>query len=112
MIKKIVSVTLFVTATLFSFGQEGITPKQLIELNRVSALGMTEDNSQVVYQVSKVDVANNTRSSKYYMILADGGRPMEIKDPANHLIDRLISPDGSKRLYDAEVKIERSKKSQ
>ena len=105
MIKKIVSVTLFVTATLFSFGQEGITPKQLIELNRVSALGMTEDNSQVVYQVSKVDVANNTRSSKYYMIHADGGRPMEIKDPANHLIDRLISPDGSKRLYDAEVKL-------
>ncbi len=105
MIKKIVSITLFMTLTLVSISQQGITPTQLIELSRVSAMGMTEDNSQVVYRVSKVDVASNSRSSKMFIVDVDGGRPMEIKDAENYLIDDLISPDGSKRLYHTDVKL-------
>ncbi|MFT5860661.1 MAG: dipeptidyl aminopeptidase/acylaminoacyl peptidase [Flavobacteriaceae bacterium] len=105
MIIKSISITLFVTSAFVSFSQPGITPKQLIELNRVSPMGLTDDFTQVVYSVSKVDVAGNSRSSKVFIVNVDGGRPMEVKDATTYLPDTKISPDGRYRLYDAEVKL-------
>lgn len=107
MIKKIASSALLIASTFVGFSQEGITPQQLIELNRVSPMGLTEDFSQVVYKVSKVDIAKNESTSKMYVVGIDGGRPMEIKDASKYLKDDRISPDGIRRIRAVDIKLKK-----
>jgi dipeptidyl aminopeptidase/acylaminoacyl peptidase len=41
-----------------------MTPEQLIELNRVSAVGLSNDGQRVIYKTSTFDLKTNERSSK------------------------------------------------
>lgn len=106
MIKFISSAFLLLTA-FAGISQTGITPQQLIELNRVSPMGVSKDGSKVVYAVSKVDVASNSRSKKFFTIGFDGGRPMEITDPSEYLTDDNISPDGRYKITVQDVKLKK-----
>ena len=106
MIKYISSAILILTAFV-GISQTGITPQQLIELNRVSPMGISMDGSKVVYAVSKVDVATNSKSKKFYTIGIDGGRPTEIKEPAEFLTDSDISPDGRYIINVRDVKLKK-----
>ena len=106
MIKYISSAILLLTAFV-GFSQTGITPQQLIELNRVSAMGISKDGSKVVYAVSKVDVATNKKTKEYYTIGIDGGRPFQIKDPSEYLDDHDVSPDGRYKITVQDVKLKK-----
>ena len=103
--RKIAATFFIVFITVLSFAQRGISPQQLIELNRVYPLGLTEDKRQVVYQVSKVDVATNSKSKKYLIVGIDGGRPMEVKDVSGYIQDKHISPTGQHKIVTHDVKI-------
>ena len=87
------------------FAQKVMTPEQLITLNRVSAVGLTEDMKSVVYSVSKADIQANKRSSKIYVIPLKGGKAKLIKDYDHLINDRLISPDGKYKILTKDVKI-------
>lgn len=106
MIKYISSAFLLLTAFV-GISQTGITPQELIELNRVSPMGISKDGSKVVYAVSKVNVASNSKSKKYFTIGIDGGRPVQIKDPAVFLNDDDISPDGRYKITVQDVKLKK-----
>ena len=45
-----------------------MTPEQLIELNRVSAVGLSHDGKQVLYKSSTFDLTTNERSSKIFSV--------------------------------------------
>jgi dipeptidyl aminopeptidase/acylaminoacyl peptidase len=87
--------------------QENLSPKQLLELNRVSAVGLTNDKTAVVYRSSKYDVADNSKSTKYYLQPIKGGDKTAISDYSNLIGDKNISPDGKYKLSAENVKIER-----
>ncbi|MDG1332062.1 MAG: S9 family peptidase [Crocinitomicaceae bacterium] len=106
MIKYISSTILLLTAFV-GVSQTGITPQQLIELNRVAPMGISKDGDKVVYAVSKVDVATNSRSKKFYTIGIDGGRPVEIKEPSEFLTDKDISPNGRYKITVQDVKLKK-----
>ncbi|MEO0339625.1 MAG: hypothetical protein AAF242_10470, partial [Bacteroidota bacterium] len=53
---------------LLTFGisqSKVMTPEQLIEMNRVSAVGLSSDGQQVIYRTSTFDLKTNERSSKF-----------------------------------------------
>ncbi len=104
---KFISSTILLLTAFVGISQTGITPLQLIELNRVSPMGVSKDGSKIVYAISKVDVATNTKSKKFYTIGFDGGRPMEIKDPSEYLVDDDVSPDGRYKINVQEVKLKK-----
>lgn len=85
--------------------QENLSPKQLLELNRVAAMGLTKDLNSVVYRVTQYDVLNNAKNSKLYVQALKGGEKTEIKDAAELLKDKHISPDGKYKIAVQEVKI-------
>lgn len=95
--------TFFITPIAFS--QEYMTPQKLIELNRVSPLGITEDQSKIVYAVSKVDVQANKKNTNYFTMALDGSDVREISDPSTLLKNKNISPKGTHKIYAEEVKI-------
>ena len=102
--KKHLALLSFVLLCGVSFGQNYMTPQKLIELNRVSGMGITKDG-KVVYAVSKVDVASNKRSTKFYTMSLDGSQVEEVKSTDGLLADKNVSPDGAHKITIEDVKI-------
>ena len=61
-----------------AMAQKNLSPQQLLELNRVSAVGLTKDKKSVVYRVSQYDVYANKKTTKYYLQGLKGGAKKEI----------------------------------
>lgn len=87
------------------FSQEYMTPKKLIELNRVSPLGISKKDNKIVYALSKVDLASNKKMTRFYFMNMDGSEITEVTDPNILLGDRNMSPNGDYKIYTEEVKI-------
>jgi len=85
--------------------QNVLTPQALIEMNRVSAIGVSKDMKQVVYRVSKVDVASNKRTSQTFVIPIEGGEAQKTEDYSKLVSDDKISTDGKFRLVTEDVKM-------
>ena len=78
--KKILILTLCCYFTTIGFSQSKVmTPEQLIELNRVSAVGLTNDGKQVIFKTSAFDLTTNERSRKTYSVDVDGKNLKTIK---------------------------------
>lgn len=102
--KKFVAILLLAISSNV-IGQSVMTPEKLIELNRVSGIGLNEDNSRLIYAVSKVDIAINNKTTNYFSVALDGSdkKIIEATELPNH--PKEISPDGKHRIVIKEVKI-------
>ena len=90
------------------YGQSKVmTPEQLIELNRVSAVGLTKDGTQVIYRTSTFDLSTNERNRKLYSVSVDGGNPKVINEVGSLVTDKNVSPDGKWKLVSKDVKIQK-----
>ncbi len=85
--------------------QNVMTPEQLIELNRVSAVGLTDDLQNVVYTVSKVNLQENKKSKKIFILPISGGEAKRIKDYSKLITNRLVSPNGKHEIFTKDVKL-------
>ena len=99
---------LFTTLTMMSLSaisQNVMTPELLWKLGRVSVLGISTDNKNIVFRVSTPSVEDNKSNSKAYTIPVNGGPAVEIIDYKTLLIDKNISPDRKYIAYNEEVKL-------
>ena len=103
--KKIVVLLSAVLLCGSSFGQNYMTPKKLIECNRVSGIGLANENSTIVYAVSKVDISSNKKATKYYTMNLDGSEVKEVSSTDGLIADKHISPDGKHKIVIKEMKI-------
>jgi len=93
--------------TIGSSQSKVMTPEQLIELNRVSAVGLIEDGKQVIYRTSTFDLKTNERTSQIHSVSVNGGKSKSLKEVGNLVADKNISPDGMWKLVSREVKLEK-----
>lgn len=100
-------ILLFSTMFYVAISQENLSPKQLLELNRVSAVGLTKNLESVVYRVSQYDVMANKKTTKYYLKPLDGREKKEIEDYSEIVADKHVSPDGRNKIVIKNVKINR-----
>lgn len=104
-IKLIISSVLLLTFDPTAMSQNLLTPKALIEMNRISAMGLTRDLKHVIYRVSKVDVDANSKTSEVFVIPIDGGEAKKVEDHAALLTNDNLSPDGQYRIVAEDVKL-------
>src|SRR4051812_38104905 len=104
--KKVLFTTL-IMMSLNAIGQNVMSPELLWKLGRVSALGLSKDEKNVVFKVSTPSVEENKSSSKFYTIPVNGGNATEVKDTKDILKDKNISPDGKFLVYNEEVKLDK-----
>ncbi len=102
---KIVFSFLFSLIVQGLFAQDVMTPEMLIQLNKVSAKGLTKDGSHLIYSVSKYNIVSNSKSSTIYKIPVNGGDAVVIDDYAPLIKNTSISPDGNFKISIAEVKL-------
>lgn len=103
--KKIFFCLAFTAFVLNVNSQNNMTPELLWKLGRVSAVGITKDNSGVVFAVSTPDVQQNKSSRKLYYISLKGGIPRQIADSENLVANDRQSPDGKYSLSSEDVKL-------
>jgi len=84
-----------------------MTPEQLIELNRVSAVGLSNDGKQVIYKTSAFDLKTNERSRKTFSVSVNGGEVKSLDKVGKQVNDKNVSPDGKWKLVTKDVKIQK-----
>lgn len=107
--KKILTFFLcnIITITLAFSQTKVMSPEQLIELNRVSAVGLSNDGKQVIYKTSTFDLKTNKRSSKIFSVPVKGGEVQSLSEVGELVNDKNLSPDGKLKLVAREVKIQK-----
>lgn len=104
--KRLVFLLLLSAACVInSVGQSIFGPEQLLQLGRVSALGISKDGKELIYRVSTPSVENDNFSAKFYAVALSGGAAREIIQYKNLLNDKNISPDGKYLIYHEKVKV-------
>jgi dipeptidyl aminopeptidase/acylaminoacyl peptidase len=100
--RKLTLIALSIVSSIMT-AQEVMTPELLLQLGRVSAIGISKDGKNLIYRVSTPDMAENKMNSKVYSISLDGKNLTEIQEYKNLVSDKNISPDGKYVLYHEEV---------
>ncbi|MDE1193238.1 MAG: prolyl oligopeptidase family serine peptidase [Arachidicoccus sp.] len=85
--------------------QQNLTPEKLLQLGRVSALGISKDNKLLIYKVSVPNIQENKMDSKFYSLPLAGGTAVEVDNKDVLLNNNRISPDGKYILSSEEVKL-------
>lgn len=106
MLRTILSVSLGVALSVGAYANEVMTPEKLWQLKRVSALGLNKEKTHVIYKVTTPSVEKNDFSSKVYQVSLKGGESQLLEAYQGVVIDKSISPDGSKKLFHEKVQLE------
>ena len=104
--KKLLILTL-ITMSINAVAQNIMSPELLWKLGRLTSLGISKDEKNIIYKVSTPSVEENKSNSKYYSIPVNGGTATEITDYKSLLSDKNVSPDGKFTVYNEEVKIDK-----
>lgn len=98
---------IFWAMTFTALAQEVMTPELLWRLGRVSPLGITRDESALIYRVATPEISTNANRVKTFRVSLPGGVTEEITKLDGLLNDKHVSPDGKYRISANEVKIEK-----
>jgi dipeptidyl aminopeptidase/acylaminoacyl peptidase len=104
--KKLLILTL-ITMSINAVAQNVMSPELLWKLGRLTSLGISKDEKNIIYKVSTPSVEENKSNSKYYSVPVNGGIATEITDYKSLLSDKNVSPDGKFTVYNEEVKIDK-----
>ena len=104
--KKLLILTL-ITMSINAVAQNIMSPELLWKLGRLTSLGISKDEKNIIFKVSTPSVEENKSNSKYYSISVNGGIATEIDDYKSLLSDKNVSPDGKFTVYNEEVKIDK-----
>lgn len=85
--------------------QNNLTPEKLWQIGRVSALGLNNDKTAVIYSVGIPDIQSNKIIRKKYKLALTGGDAVEITETGSLLSNDRISPNGKYMISSDEVKI-------
>ena len=105
--KKLLILTLITMSVNGVVAQNLMSPELLWKLGRISPLGISKDEKNIIYKVSSPSVEENKSNSKYYSVPVNGGNAVEISDYKSLLSDKNVSPDGKYTVYNEEVKIDK-----
>lgn len=90
--KKIVFLTL--AFCLNGLAQEPLSIEKLWQLKRLSPIGLTTDNKEVIYSVTTPNVANNNFEKRYFQTSLQTQQTTEISSDAVKKFTQKISVDG------------------
>ncbi|GJM30449.1 MAG: peptidase S9 [Cyclobacteriaceae bacterium] len=105
---KIIPLILLLIIPFVGNTQDRMSPGLLWSLNRVSAIGLTDDNSRALFSVTRYDTIENTKSTLNYMIPVKGGAAVLIEDYKHLITNADLSPDGKFLLSTKAVKVKKT----
>lgn len=104
-IMKNIYLFLLFSGLCFTATSQVMTPEKLWELQRVSAVGLTEDGTKVIFTTRTYDVQENKSSSKTFVIPVKGGDPVQVSSYDSIYRDKHLSPSGKYKVIPKEVEV-------
>ena len=104
--RTLLSIGLGLTLSAGASAKDVMTPEKLWQVKRVSGLGLSKDQTHVIYKVTQPSVEGNDFSSKVYQVPVSGGVPQLLEAYQGVLFDDSLSPDGKKKLFHEPVAVE------
>lgn len=98
---------IFSLVSMSSNAQEVLTPEKLWQLGRVNPIGITKDGKNLIFKVGVPNIQENKIVSTTYSIPVSGGKAVQIVTAEGLVADKNISKDGTKKLLDKAVKVEK-----
>ncbi|MDX1602399.1 MAG: S9 family peptidase [Salinimicrobium sediminis] len=92
-------------AGVYSVSAQTLTPEKLWELERVSAVGLSDDGQKVIFTTRSYDLESNSGSSKTFVIPVRGGAAVEIKSADSLIKDAKISASGKWKILPKDVEV-------
>lgn len=92
-------------AGVYSVSAQTLTPEKLWELERVSAVGLSDDGQKVIFTTRSYDLESNSGSSKTFVIPVSGGAAVEIKSADSLIKDAKISASGKWKILPKDVEV-------
>lgn len=104
--KKTIAVFASLGLSFTMLSQNVMTAEKLVELGKLSALGISKDGKNIVYAVKHYSVKDDKAATRFYTMPIAGGAETKIDDPNALLGNNRISPDGKRSIsaYDVKVK--------
>lgn len=102
--KTVISFLLSFTFIAMS-AQEVMTPEKLLQLNKVSGIGLTKDGNNLIYSITGYSLETNSKSKTTYQMPIAGGDAQVITDYKALIADNSVSPDGKYKILTSEVKL-------
>ncbi|MCY2687189.1 S9 family peptidase [Salinimicrobium sp. TH3] len=96
----------FLFSCYFSATAQVMTPEKLWALERVSAVGLTNDAEKVIFRTRSYSIDENSGSSKTFVIPVKGGEPEMVRNIDSIYSDGKVSPSGTWRILPKEVEVE------
>ena len=104
--KKIAFTLVFTLVSIMTMAQKtNMTPERLIQLGRVSGKGISTNNNQVIFGVSKYSFTTQKKSNTQYSVDINGGEVKKITKKEMHLNDKSISPNGKFKIVVKDEKL-------
>lgn len=104
---KITLSFLFSFAFLLMSAQDVMTPEMLLQINKVSGIGLSNDGNNLIYSISDYTLETSSKSKTTYQIPITGGDAQVITDYKSVITDKSISPDGKYKILTEEVKLKK-----
>ena len=104
--KKITFTLVFTLISIMTMAQKtNMTPERLIQLGRVSGKGISTNNNQVIFGVSKYSFTTQKKTNTQYSVDINGGEVKKITKKEMHLNDKSISPNGKFKIVVKDEKL-------
>lgn len=93
--------------TTTAMGQKVMTPELLWQVKKVSPIGVTKDQKNLIYKVTSTNVKTQEDTSKTFMISLAGGKAAEITDYKTLLADESLNKDQKYKAETEKVKLQK-----
>ena len=103
--KKLIIAVAVCVFTMSATAQKVMTPEMLLQLGKVSPMGITKDGKSIIYSVKTYNIADNKSTTKKYIIPIVGGNATSIENTDALLPNNRISPDGKHSISSNDIKI-------
>ena len=104
--KKLLFITVL-SSTFFSYAQNILTPEALVQLGKVSGVGITKDGKSAIFSVRKYNLQQNKANRKYFLLNPQDNNIQEIQNHENYLNSNQVTADGNYKLSVNEIKIKK-----
>lgn len=93
--------------TSFVMAQNVMTPEKLWEVKKVSAVGLTKDQKNIVYSVSTPNIETQKDDTQYYTLPINGGKPTLVTDYKSLIADKNVANKSNLKIETEEVKLQK-----
>ncbi len=107
MMKNVLTGTALLAFLFTAHAQQVMTPEMLMQVGKLSSVGISKDGKSVIYAVKTYNIAEDKSTKKFYSVPVAGGSAVEVKSVEDLVPNDRISKDGKHSISSNDIKVKK-----